>query len=460
MKNRHNLKSKGNSNLIKTGHQPSKIYSDSLTENRDKILFWSLGFYLASQSFTIPILAVSNWSIWPTMSDFSLFLMIVAFLSVFLSQKLFLSPANKQVLKLLIIVLIASFLSYIFYLRNLVYQDIAGVNLGIYQLYRLLQFICVFAITAQIPLTAARLNILKKINNFCLIFVCLSIILTFTGILPLSFMTTHLPQDAATAGPWSSFSSPNYAGRGWGTISYNHAYVAVQVMMLVGLRIHLGLGQQVLFNCFLLFLSTFACFISGSRAGFFSMMFLTCIYLFKKPTYLGSVIIGSIIILNLAMIVSLPILASANIEDTIIARQATLLDAGNTENLSGRYEIWVARLAFLNEQPIRWLLGVGFGAAWDEWDAAENAHMLPLHIILENGIIGLIIFSILFYQILYLLYKYENKEKAIYWLTIALLLGSSTQETFYPVPAFGNFLGFYLCAVAIALRKPVPAIHE
>ena len=81
--------------------------------------------------------------------------------------------------------------------------------------------------------------------------------------------------------------------------------------------------------------------------------------------------------------------------------------------------------------------------------------MLPLHIILETGIVGLLMFFLLFSNILKCLYQNESGTKPVFWVTVCLLIGSISQETFYPVAALGHFLGFYLSSVAIVLRKEI-----
>jgi hypothetical protein len=93
------------------------------------------------------------------------------------------------------------------------------------------------------------------------------------------------------------------------------------------------------------------------------------------------------------------------------------------------------------------LLGSGFGAA-----SGKNAHLLYLQIVYEVGLIGLAVFAGLIYKVLSYLKFYERGIRPIYWATIAFLLSGLSQETFYPVPSFGHFLGFYLCSLAIALR--------
>jgi hypothetical protein len=422
-----------------------------------KWLFIALCFYIISQSYTIPIIPIGPWAVWPCITDFATVILAIASLSS--NSKGFISSTNKIILLTLVAILCMSIFSYVSYLNNLIDKDSAGSRLGAYQVYRLVQSTFIFWAVANIPLTQKRVNFLKIITTVVLIFVCLSVLFTFSGIIPMDLLTAHLPQNPDVAGPWYTFAlTADSGGKGWGTIGYNHAYVAVQINILATLTIHLGRSKNVLFDLSLLLLSLISCLISESRAGLFSMIAFSIIYMLNKPAYTGAIIT----LLGLALIVtaflSLPNLGFVNLESTdgsILERQATLLDASNTDNLSGRDEIWSDRVIFLNKEPIRWIIGIGFGAAWDYWSSGESAHMLALHVIVENGFIGFLTFSFFFYQLLYFLYRYESGDKALYWSTIVLLIASLTQETFYPVPAFGHFIGFYLCSVAIALRKKV-----
>lgn len=425
---------------------------------KTKWLFFALCFYLISQGFTIPILPIGPWATWPNLSDFAALLLILTFLLNINQKNLPASNNNQQVLKILIVILVASVWSHLGYLSNLLDSDALGTKLGIYQIYRVGQFICVFWATSQIPLTTERIKLLKQITTFVLIFVCLSILLTLSGIFPMGLLVAHLPQSLDSSGPWYYFVlAGKSGGKGWGTIGYNHAYVAAQVVMLVTLRIHLAQGKQVILNFCLLFLSLICCLLSESRAGFFTILIFAAIYMLKKPAYTGIIItITVVIFIIVGFVLSLPnigIVSLNSTESSILERQSTILDASNADNLSGRDQIWEERLSFLSKEPMLWITGIGFGAAWDYWGSGESAHMLPLHVTIENGVFGLLIFCFFFYKILNLLYKYEMAEKAIFWSTVALLLSSSTQETFYPVPAFGHFIGLYMCSVAIALRN-------
>jgi O-Antigen ligase len=416
-----------------------------------KWLFWALCFYLISQCFTIPILPIGpSWALWPCISDFATIFFVLAFLFCLHST----SSASKQNKKLLLFFLLVIFgciLSYIYYLDAEGYKNNNGVRFGIFQIFRLIQFTSIFWITAKIPLTLERITILNRIVDFVLIFVCSGILLTYSGVLPLSTVINHLPKD----GPWIFYEAYGYSGsgKGLGFVGYNHAYTAVQVIMLVTLRTHLTINKnKVLSDSFFLVLSIICCFLSESRAGFAGMLFFAIRYWTHNPKHIFILLNTAAVVSIVGSFIGLQTLGLGSSVDSVFERQKTLFAANDSDNLSGRDEIWMQRIDYLNQEPMRWLVGVGFGAATDSGD---NAHMLILHIILETGFLGLFIFSFLFTKILQYLHLQELGTKPIFWATISLLISSSSQETFYPVAALGHFLGFYLCSIAISLRKKI-----
>lgn len=430
------------------------ITSKSKLQNT-RWLFFALCFYLISQAFTIPILPVGpSWALWLNFSDLASVLLILLSLPNF-KQTSTISEANYKIFKTLIFVILGCILSYILYF-NWIYnisataQNSPGIDFGIFQIYRLFQFICIFWVTARIPLTQQRIDTLQNITSFVFIFVCLGVWLTYTAVLPLSTVTAHLPKEGA----WIFYDAHYLAsgeGKGLGFVGYNHAYVAAQIQMLVGLRIHLTSDKKkFLTNTLFLLLALATSFISGSRSGFLGMLIFAIIYWSQKPKY-GFIIAYAALVPILITLIIQPVkfFNSNYFDSSIVERQKTLLNPANSSNLSGRDQIWLERLEFLNDKPLRWLFGSGFGSAID---SGNNAHNLYLHIILETGTVGFLLFICLFSQILYFLYQNEVGVKAFFWTTIAFLISSLTQETFYPVVAFGHFLGFYFCSLAIALR--------
>ncbi len=424
--------------------------ASALSLQRTRGLFFALCCYLFSQSFTIPIFAIGpSWALWPTLPDLAVGLLVLTFLLGFRHTPAA-SSANKTIFYILIFVCLGCILSFIWYLTWVSDENAKGSSFGVYQIYRLVEFICVFWITAKIPLTLERINFLRRIVEAVLIFVCAGVTLTFFSIVPLTALTAHLPQSPGIAGPWSSYASiGRFGGAGWGTIGYHHAYVAAQVLMLVSLKIHLSLNKKQFSDSVLLLVSILICFLSESRAGLAAMLIFAIAYWFQKPIY--AVVTAMVAVIGItAQLSAIETVNLTSAEGSVIERQTTLFEASDTENLSGRDQIWIDRITFLDEEPIRWLIGSGFGSAVDSGD---NAHMLPLQIILETGLVGLSIFVFLLTKVLYYLYQCEPGVKAIFWVTIAFLVSSLTQDTFYPIPPLGHFIGLYLCSLAIALRS-------
>jgi len=424
---------------------PNSVYISSSQLQRTKWLFFALCCYLLSQSFTVPILPIGPWAIWPGFSDFAFLLILFTFIGCRRSTTP-LSIPNQKIFSIFIIIFLGCVQSYLFYLAS-ADRNAKGPPFGAFQIYRLVEYFSLFWLIGRIPLTPARLQVMRQIVDGVLIFVCLGVFLTYAGVIPLSSITAHLPK----VGAWQYYEGVGKLGtKGLGFVGYNHAYVAAQVMILLILRLHLGNNQKKdLSNTILLVLSTLIIFVSESRSGFGAMLFLLMLYLVSKPIY-------ALCIINVAWI--LPVLASKlglqsvemnSVEGSIIERQLTVFQANKSENLSGRDERWAAHLSSLDENQVNWFVGNGFGSAIDRGD---NAHMLYLQITSETGLIGLCIFIILFTKVLFYLHKLEIKEKPFFWGTITFLITSFSQETFYPQPAFGQFLGFYMSSLAILLR--------
>ncbi|MBS3909308.1 MAG: hypothetical protein KGZ93_06740 [Actinobacteria bacterium] len=430
--------------------------AETLRLRKSRMLFFALGFYLLAQAFMIPVRAVGpSWAIWPTLADIALLMLLLAFLPYIAAGLRVISQANKVVFNNLLIVFCGAALSYFVFIRFYpgwspdAAFDRSNVIFGAFQLYRLAQFILIFWITAQIPLTEKRITVLRRIVDGAFIFTTITVVLTYFDILPKSALVAHLPSDLSVAGPWV-FYSTSFAGKGWGTIGYNHAYVAAQLLMLAALRIYLSSASKAFANGTILFVTTLAIFMSGSRAGLAAALLFAVTVLYKKPIYIiAIVVIGAVAVLaSMSLVGGLSVADSSfSLIGSTFERQLALGSAYESESLNGRDTIWLDYLVRLNEAPKLWVFGSGFGAA-----GGQNAHLLYLQIIYEVGLIGLVVFAWLIHRVLSYLSVCERGVKPLFWVTIAFLLSGFSQETFYPVPSFGHFLGFYLCSLAIALR--------
>ena len=144
---------------------------------QDRVLFFSLCFYLLSQGFMIPIRAIGpSWAVWPTFSDIAVFMLLLVSLLKVSSNIRIMSAPNKVILRNLLVIFSGSTISYVLFIvlfpswSNGLTTDNAGVTFGAFQLYRLVQFIIVFWVTALIPITVDRLVVLRRIVDAVLIF--------------------------------------------------------------------------------------------------------------------------------------------------------------------------------------------------------------------------------------------------------------------------------------------------
>ncbi len=449
-------------------HRPSSQLQYAVVATR--WLFPGMCAYLAAQAYLIPIVAAGpSWSLWPRLADLAVAVLGLALL-LGLPRQGAIRPIAYRILVGLAVtwcVALASFCVSTLLLPRLFESappTSQGLMWGAYQLIRLGQFVLLYFVAAAVPITRNRRRILDALTICVLLFVCGGVILQYVGVLTTEMLVGHLPSDPGVSGPWASFGEDSE--RGLGTISYNHAYVGCQLMLLYVLRLSLSGSRFDGLNVGLLVLTLAAVFLCGSRASFGGMLVLVAsnVWLWIQLGH-GRAIMAWV---TLLAVVLCPItvwpstrptanLAAGDGDDAnLIARQLTTFEGYDAGNLAGRADIWSHRIGYLNERPWRWILGTGFGSAIV---SGGQGHNQILNTIGETGVVGLAVAGVLAGTILVSLWKIEGDGRPLFWGSLALAVTSLTQETFYPVPALGHFLGFYLFTLAIALRMAEDAHH-
>ncbi|NUQ63586.1 MAG: O-antigen ligase family protein [Pirellulales bacterium] len=430
--------------------------------------FLALCAYLAGQAYLIPLVAKGpSWAIWPRIADLAIGALFLAYMA-WLPTGEAVSPVHRRILGSLVVG--CGYCCVSFAVFTMIRPSLYGSPLpsdkasvwGVYQLVRLVQFTFLFYAVSAVPLGRARQGALATITAAVLVLLCALVPLTYFGAIDHRALVAHLPDDPGTAGPWASFGAAGDSGLG--TISYNHAYVGCQLILLFVLRLSLTATRFDWINASLLVLTCLAVFLSGSRASFGAMLVLaaTCMWLWTKLGHMRAIVsiaaMGCAVALIVTLAPSRQMPASVGSvlgeNDEILARQFSTFQGYEAENLSGRTEIWSDRIRFLNEEPLCWVFGSGFGSAVS---SGAQGHMLPLNTVLEIGAIGLLVGLVVLLRIMTALWRMEPPGRPVFWGTVALLITSLTQETFYPVPAMGHFPGFYLFTVAIALRLAADA---
>jgi hypothetical protein len=417
-------------------------------------LFVGLCFYILSQAITVPILAMGPWALWPTFSDIAVGLLCVSY--VLSPRRTNSLPANSvRVYRGLLIVVVGCLVSYIVstLVVNLIAVQFGAGNRLVYGLHttgRLFEFLIVFGLVSVVPLTQKRIRILSFLSELVLVFVCLGIIGTYFGTIKTSTFVENLPQGRDVAGQWDNYRM-NLGHEGLGTIGYNHHYVAAQVVLLLGLWIALNPRSSVFRLAIMLALATTAIFFTGSRSVLGAELVLVGILLVRRSVK-APILIGLVAaLLFIVPAVVSPSPGPKGQESEILQRQSSTLRFYEAENLSGREDIWRAKLETLLDNPQWWLLGHGLGSSVDTGEGT-SAHMMPLQILIETGVVGFLSIFALFIALLWCLWNAGEHSQPVFWITVALLITSSSYETFYPIPSMGQFLGFFLCIVAISLR--------
>lgn len=416
-----------------------------------RLPFCLLCLLVAAQSYTVPLVAIGpSWAVWPTLP-------IVTSVGFFGASLLAGGGgllASKQLLQRYALLFAGSVVSFLVVTVGLHALLLPAMKpdpyFGLYQLYMLVIVGAVFWATSRIRMTPRRRRVLRVVTAVTLSWVCVSVLLTYTEVVPTRAFAPQLPANPLVSGAWAKYVT-NWSADGLGTIGYNHAYVAAQVLLLLAFWLHLSPSDTVVPKVFFIILSGVAIFLTGSRAGFAGFVLFLGLILPRR----GNALTG----LGILAVAPLLLVAVASLEVDFLhmaERQAALLEAPSTETLSERDIIWEERWEFLNADPVRWIIGTGFGSALA---SGSNAHMLFLQLVLETGILGLVAFLLFAGQVLLLLWRVEQPPRYLFLATVALLFSSLTQETFYPTTSMGFFLAFYFCTVGVALRSHTMRQH-
>jgi hypothetical protein len=442
-------------------HDATNLTPNTLTLVRTRPLFLTTCSYLMSQSFMVPIAAIGpSWAVWPTLSDLSVALMLLARLVVGRGGAIR-SPSAASALRAF--VLVSFFCGFSYFVQTIFLQgrhvtaEDKAVTFGGFALYRLAEFAIVLWSVSALRLTPLRRSALLTVSLITFVLVCAGVILTFFSIITPGQFAAHLPYDRS-AGAWLNYMKSE---EGLGTIGYNHTYSAIQIVALLALSLHLAGDARPdrIMTAILLSLGLFACFLTGSRTGLITML-LFCAIAFLQVPARARFGVAALLLLIFPMVALMGPLREmsenpGDLNGDIYARQKTIFHSFQSENLSGRDEIWAERMAYLNENPIRWVFGSGWGSSAADVLSVE-AHNGALQVVQELGIVGLLAWGGLFFRWIRLLWLSECNSRAVFWLAFCLLVSSFSQNTLYPMAWLGHFLGLYVFSMGIALRSKEP----
>ena len=130
---------------------------------RTRMLFVGLCAYVLSQGFTIPIVPVGfSWAMWPLLSDGALAVMFLGWL-VAPRQLDKNSRVRRTVFNGLVAIMLLCLVSFAW--MALVYATPysppgeKGISFGLFQLFRMMEFLAVYFFTSSTPLSRQRIAI-------------------------------------------------------------------------------------------------------------------------------------------------------------------------------------------------------------------------------------------------------------------------------------------------------------
>lgn len=420
-------------------------------QNRfDHASFVILCFFVSSQAYTVPLFTIGpSWATWPTLGD--IFIAAMAFVMAARACMGTISmpnEASRQILLLLLLLLAGCTCSYLILCRAMpiLYpaETARAADFGEYQFYRITQAVLAFVFASQIRLTPSRRRILAFTAGTALIIVCTALFLEYLGIVPASAYADHLPKSTFDAGPWGYYASA-VGAFGYGTIGYTHAYSSSQVLMLLVLLLSLNPTAGNFTKAALVLVAEAAILASGCRAVLVgSLVFATALFIRRPRTLVAfAAVFLAVAAITAAIVPSLPDLLRPAVE------RVSALNPFADLYTAGRPRLWSSQVEYLNEEPLRWVIGAGFGTSAGE---TGNDNILYLQIINETGLLGLAAFAFAFWQMFRQLYRAGADSRPMIVGTVAILVASIAQETLYPVPAMGQFIAFYSLCLALSLR--------
>jgi hypothetical protein len=411
----------------------------------DRLAFCGACLYILAQAYMVPLAAAGpSWAVWPTLADAA---SIVVGMSLLLGRRRIASDPWARVLMAGAAGCALSFflVTYLDIFGSTARQLGKGLSVGSYELYRVVQFCVIFLALLRIQLSFQRVRIVFAVALATFLLITVGVAATYFGVVSTSSLVSNLPQSKAASGAWFGYIHPDEYGLGM--ISYNHGYTGLQIMMAAFLVLHLAercKWQPI--RPFVLLLALGAIFLCGSRSALVAFgVFALC-----ECTKASVAVLFSGAALSFALIVGHAAgLAKFDAFADAIQREKTITTSYDEDGLAGRTSIWADRWAFASDRPARVVVGSGFGSAME---TGSNGHMLLLHVFTETGAAGLAYFLAAALALAGALKTLPGGGGPLLRGSLALALTCMTQETFYPVPAFGHFLGFYLASISLATR--------
>jgi len=249
-----------------------------------------------------------------------------------------------------------------------------------------------------------------------------------------------------------------------GTLGVNHGLMGIFLVLSFGVAscafFELRGKTERLFSLFVAFLSVGALLLSGSRGVILGILLAIPVFivLFVRARWIiSAAVLTAVTVFVLVDFSPQNISKITNVATRVLLRPA--MNSASSVDMSayGRFLIWERVYEHAMYGPwAQKIIGIGVGSFTtlkfsyylEAGTFTTGAHNNFLHVFVEAGIVGIIIFAAIFISIirkLLLKSRYQNNAAKCFILcTLILLFSGLTQETFWFNGAFGRFWFHYM----------------
>lgn len=412
-----------------------------------RVAFVLIFLYLFSQSWGIPLVAVSrlNWGVWPTPAD------IIWLLLAPLGAYLFVSgvptnPRSTAVRNAMVLFVVYALIGWTFASIRL---DVPRSQMDylLFSLFRLVQAFTVWAVAAYVPMDHRRERRLVQALIGGALVVSIAAILQEVGLLAYEDLVAHLPSDPEVSGAWSPVALGG-ADAALGTLNYNRIYTAhflaaAALVVFFGRRFSAKTSVLVLmFLAGMLF--------TQSRSSFIALLIGLTYGLFKGGR-ISSRIVSVLWIVTISILIVVAIGLDPFGGGAIAARSDTF-----SESMMGRFTIQQSALPLVLEDPLSLIFGIGFANVgfFVLGGGFSPAHGQYVTVLTELGVVGLALFVAMYLRLFRSTNPTTSMGLAARAVLAAVFASAVFNDLLLPSPAFGSFLPFILCIAGLGSVLP------
>lgn len=254
-----------------------------------------------------------------------------------------------------------------------------------------------------------------------------------------------------------------------GTLTEHHSCLSAMITIVILLTIYkcfIWLKRKnysrVLYYFIASVLNIYTLYGTGSRSALLGLFVSLGVYILA--IFLTKQLKVSLITIAVIIAIGYISLKYTPLKD-VINRSLNSSDSVSKIDISSlsRLLIWkYTWISFTKFPIITKLFGIGIGTfaflkqhfvLWNGNQSFTGAHLNPLHVLVETGAIGLIIFSSVFIATLIVFFKSRKHviSKVGFYSSIALLFSGISQETFWFQSSFGTLWLFYIFTMCLIL---------